>query len=355
MQTYDMNPQRLGRFKGEILKHAEPMEMLCKMGRAVKYPRNNSDTYTARRYLPYGATSASATSQNTFFQNGTGDRGNAIVQAHQTQEGVTPLPDSISSVDVTVVIQEYAFLYGFTNKTFDFYEDDIPKEINKQIGERVTFVSEMIAYGVLRSCTNVYYGGAGTTIATVNGPVSLGQLQRIVENLRDNHAKMVTSQVSASALFGTEPIAAGYLVYCSTRLAADIRKMAGYTPIEKYASVKPMPGELGKVEEFRFIGHPDLPGLQDAGAAVGATDCRSTTGVNLDVYPMIVVGEDAWSRVSVRGKDALKPTYLPPGVASKSDQFGQRGYAGTLWYSGMMIENHGWMALLYVAVKNHVL
>jgi len=352
VQTYAMTPQRIGRMKGAILKHAEPGEMLAKQGKQVKFNKNQSDTYVARRYLPYGSTSASATSQNTFFQNADGDRGNLIAQAHQTQEGVTPLPDSIAAIDITVVMQQYACLYGFTDKTFDFYEDDIPEQMTKQIGERVTFVTEMILYGILRSCTNAYYGGTGTTIATVNGACTVGQVRRIVENLRANHAKTVTSMLSASALYGTEPVAAGYLVFCHTNLASDIRNMAGYTPIEKYASMKPLPGELGKVEEFRFIGHPDLPSLQNAGAAVGATDCRSTTGTLIDVYPMIVVAEDAWSQVSVRGKDSLKPSYLPTGVASKSDVFGQRGYAGTIWYKAGMIENHGWMAVLYVGSRN---
>ena len=55
------------------------------------------------KFLPYGATSSSP---NIFFANGTGDRGNAIVQAHLTSEGVTPTPDSITPFDVTEVVQQ---------------------------------------------------------------------------------------------------------------------------------------------------------------------------------------------------------------------------------------------------------
>ena len=55
-QNYSLTPGRLEKFKGEILKHAVPREILNSMGRQVPMPRNNSKNYVARRWLPYGAT-----------------------------------------------------------------------------------------------------------------------------------------------------------------------------------------------------------------------------------------------------------------------------------------------------------
>src|ERR1044072_3380129 len=109
MQTFALTPGRINKFKGQILAHAVPVEVLGRAGRQVQMPKNNSDTYVARRWLPYGATATSASTQNQFFQNGNGDRGAAIVQAHQTQEGVTPAPDSIVPLDITVGMQQYSF------------------------------------------------------------------------------------------------------------------------------------------------------------------------------------------------------------------------------------------------------
>ena len=105
MQTFALTPGRINKFKGQILKHAVPVEVLAKGGRQVKFPKNNSDTYVARRWVPYGATSASP---NQFFANGTGDRGNSLVSAHLTQEGVTVLPESITPMDISVVMQQYS-------------------------------------------------------------------------------------------------------------------------------------------------------------------------------------------------------------------------------------------------------
>lgn len=349
MQAYSTSAQRIGKFKGEILAHAIPKEVLAKMGRQERrLPKNASDTYVSRRWLPYGATSANANTMNQFFANGTGDRGNAIVQAHLTQEGVTPTPDSMTPVDVTVVIQEYSCLYGWTNKTADLYEDDIPAQMKIQVGERVTLVNEMIVYGELKTCTNVYYGGTGTSLATVNGKITLNLIRKIVQNLQANHAMSVSRVLAASPKYGTNAVAEGYFVYVHTDLEPDIRDLPGFTPTELYASGTPMPGEIGKCERFRFIGHPDLPARQDAGAAIGATGLYSTTGTSIDVYQSIVVGQDAWSQLAVRGLGSLEPTFLPTGQKTKSDPFGQRGYAGTKWWKACKVENNGWMAVLNV-------
>ena len=352
MHNFALTPARLGKFKGDILAHAMPQEVLGRAGRQVRLPKNSSDTYVGRRFLPFGATATDKNTINRFFQDANGDRAAQIANQHLVTEGVTPAPDSIVPQDTTVVMQQYSCLYGFTDKTFDLYEDDIPGEMVKQVGERTTFVNEMIAYGGLKACTNQYYGGTGTTLATTNGALSLGLIRKIVQNLQANHAKPVTTVLAASGKYATDPVAAGYLVYCHTDLEPDIRDLPGFVPTEKYASGTPMENEVGKCERFRFITSADFPSVQNGGAAIGATNLYSTTGTSLDVYPFIVTGQDAWSQIAVRGIDAVDPTYLPPGEKSKSDPHGQRGYAGAKWYKAIFLENNGWMAVGNVGRKN---
>lgn len=350
IQTFALTQGRLNKFKGEILKHAVPQEVLGKGGRQVKMPKNSSDTYVARRFVPYGATAANP---NVFFQNATGDRSSTLTQAHLVQEGITPTPDSIVPQDISVVMQQYSCLYGFTDKTYDLYEDDIPEAMKQQIGERVALVNEQIVYGALKAGTNQFYGGTGTSRATVNGSLNLNLLRKIAKSLQANHGKPVTSVLKASGNFGTDAVAAGYIVYCSTDLEPDIRDLGGFVPAEKYASGTPMPNEIGKVERFRFVTSPDLPSLQDAATSVTASTygLASTTGTYPDVYQFIVAAQDAWSQIAVRGKESLDPTFLPPGQKSKSDPHGQRGYAGTIWWKAVMIENNGWLAIGNVAAR----
>lgn len=349
--NYTTAAQRIGKFKGGIIGHAIPMERLNRQGRAIKMPQNTGDTIIERRWLPYGATATNGNTQNRFFADGNGDRANAIVVAHQTAEGITNMPDNIIPVDVQCVMVEYSCLYSWTDKVEVAYEDDIPEQMKKQIGERITFVNELIVYGVLKAGTNQYYGGTGTSIATVNGKVSLPLLRKITKNLKANHTKEVTSMLKPSALYGTDSVRMGYVVFAHTDNQPDIEDLPGYTGIEKYASGKPMDGEIGKCAEFRFILHPDLPPIQNGGAAVGATGLAATTA-NIDVYPIIILGEEAFAQVAFRGMQAMDTTYLSAKEKSKSDPHGQRGYAGAKWWKQVMRENEGWMAVLNVGVTS---
>lgn len=353
IQSFSLSPGRINRFKGRILKAAEPRECLSRGGRQVRFDKNSSDTYVARRWVPYGATTSNP---NVFFSNGTGDRAAAMVQANQTQEGVTSLPESIVPMDVTVVMQQFNCLYGFTDKTFNLYEDDVPQAMVDQIGTRVTLIKEMVNYGALKASTNQFYGGTGTSRTTVNGKITLPLLRRIAKSLMANHAIEVTKVLKASPDYGTDAVSGGFIVYLSTDLESDVRDLPNFVPSEKYASGKPMANEIGKCERFRFVTSPDLIGYQDAATSVTAStySLASTTGTNPDVYPFIVVADEAWSQVAVRGMDSLDPTWLPPGMKDKSDPQGQRGYAGTKWWQATMVENNGWMAVGNVATSNLV-
>jgi N4-gp56 family major capsid protein len=354
MQGYALQAARIGKFKGKILKRAIPREILARGGRQEQMPRNNSDTYVARRWLPYGATATDANSINRFVQTGSGDRTNAVVQAHQTSEGVTPPPDSIVPQDYTVVMQQYSCLYGFTDKTYKFYEDNVPQEMAKQVADRMTLVNEYIVYGALRGSTNQFYGGTGTSRSTVNGPISLPLLRRVASGLVGNHAQPVTKMLKAGPNFGTSAVFDAFNVYIPYQLEGDVRDLPNFTSVEQYSdSSQAQPYEIGKCERFRFIVHPDIVPIQDAGASVASTASQyvSTTGTSIDVFQPVVVAEDAFSQIALRGEDSSKPTLLLPDDASKADPLGQRGYCGASWWKAVLVENPGWMAVLNVAMR----
>lgn len=341
LHGYDTQTARIDKFKGRLLKRAQAVEVTSRFGRQVQMPKNNSDTYIARRWLPHGGTTGNP---NTFFNNVTGDRAAAYANAHLATEGVTATPETITPVDYPVVIQQYTCLYGYTDKTYNLYEDDVPAEMIKLVGERVTLVNEMVNYGVLKATTNQYYGGSGTSVATVDGAITLSMIRDMVRGLQAEHCGMVTSVLKASPNYATEAVAGGYVALVSTDLEPDVRDLAGFVPAEKYASGTPMKNELGKVERVRFISTPDFPARLDAGASVGATGLYSTSASNIDVYQFIVMGEDAWSQIAVRGLDSMDPTHLPPGRKDKSDPNGQRGYVGCAWWKAALVENDGWLA-----------
>ena len=345
MSTFTSNnpAPRVGKIKGEILAHAVGLEVLSIVGQQKPMPRNQGDTVIFRRYLPYGA---SATNQNT--QN----RPMVDVASHELTEGQNPAADTLQKVDVPVPIKEFGCLYELTNRTVDLYEDDVPMEMKKQCGERIGLLREMVTYGAVKACTNVFYAGSATSRDTVASKITLAVLRKASRNLQANHAKRVTGILAPSVNIGTNAVEASYLVFVHSDAEADIRDLAGFTPVAEYGSRKTVsPYELGSVENFRFVTSPELAAYNNAGALVASTGLLAST-TNVDVYPFIITGEDAWGQLALRGASALDPTYIPPGQKDKTDPLGLRGYVGARFYMNAMVLNDGWMAVIEAGVSD---
>jgi N4-gp56 family major capsid protein len=336
-QTYSTAAGRINEVKGEILAHAVQVEVLALGCKMKQMPTKAGDNVTYRRFIPFGAATTNANTEN---------RPAAVASAHITQEGVTPTADTLTPVDVNVVQQQYACLYAYTDKTAELYEDDIPEEMKIQTGERMGLVREMVRYGAMKAATNVIYSG-GTTRATVDEAITLNGLRRMTRILKLNHAKKKRRILAPSGNYNTFAIEAAYCVFVSTDAESDIRDLPNFITVADYGSRNPISEEeLGSCEEFRFVTSPELTAYADSGAAVGSTGLTSTTGTSVDVYPFIVMGEDAVYDVALRGLNSMDVVHIPHNNNDKSDPLNQRGYVGAKFYSAVSVVNGGWMGVI---------
>ena len=358
MAAQNMGSQaaRIGKWKGEILARAIPCEVLQLAGMQKQMPKNVSDTVVYRRWVPYNA---SVGNPNILIQSGgavveteAANRVTTTLTNNLLAEGTTPTPDSMVAQDITAVLKQYGCLYSYTDQVADLYEDDIADAMKTQVAERMALVRELELYSKVRANTNRFFGGTGTTIVTVNGKITAKLLRKMQRSLAANHAKKPTSILAATPLIGTKPIEASYLVFCSTDIDADLRDATvfpGYTPVAQYGSRKPIhENEMGSFEQFRFIGSPELVPLQNAGVVIGATACVSTGGTNIDVYPLIVVGQEAYGTVALRGSKSFDLSVIPVGNKDSADPLGQRGYMGAKFYAVSVLLNQQWCATAFV-------
>lgn len=354
IQSLNSPAQRRGIILGKMLKRAYPVISLGTIGINDDFQRNQGETVKYRRVLPKGATT---TQPNRFFQDLTvTDRTQAYVATHLASEGVTPTAETVSVQDISATVVQYAVLYGYTDKMFDLGEDDFPAEMVKLTGERQGLVMEMALFGVLKACTNRFYGGTGTTRAAVNGTISLTGLRKIARSLSANHATTISRMMKrgAAGMYGTAPVGRCYPVWVSTDLMPDLRELPGFLPVEQYGAGDKfaVDNEVGKCEEFRFIASPELVAIQDSGAAVaGAVPAlQSLTGTYADTYQVIVGSEDAWGHIGVN-KDSMEVTSMSPKDKDKNDPLGQRGYVGCKFYYHAVILNNLQMAVYEVATR----
>jgi N4-gp56 family major capsid protein len=358
-QTYASQTPRIGKWKGEILARAIPCEVLQLQAVPKSMPKNVSDTVVYRRWVPYNATVANPNKlipDAIAAETEAANRVDAMVTANLLTEGTTPVPDSLVAQDITVILRQLGCLYSFSDKVADLYEDDLSDALKTQVAERMTLIRELDLYIKLRGGTNRFYGGIGTSVATVDGKITPKMLRKIARAMNVNHAKKPTEILSASPNIGTVPIEAAYIVFCSGDVDADLRDTVvfpGYTPVAEYGSRKPLhENELGSFEQFRFIYSPELVALQGAGVAVGTTGLLSTVGAKVDVYPILVVAKEAYGNVALRGSKSFDLSVIPVGNKDSADPLGQRGYVGSKFYSGPVILNQQWMAVAFVGVSD---
>ena len=341
IQTYATPAGRVNEIKGEMLKMAEPLEVLALGCNMKRMPQKIGDNISYRARIPTGGATTNANTIN---------RWSITTAAHQVQEGVTPTAETLSYRDVNVQIAQYAALYSYSDKVELFYEDDVPQDQMMQTAERMPLVREMIRWGVMKASTTVQYSG-GTTRATVDEKITYNGLSLMARTLLANHGKMKTKILAPGPAYDTSAIEAGFLVFCHTDCEHDIRQLQDFVPVAKYANRSPInEHELGSVGRFRFIVSPELTSYADAGAAVGSTLLFSTTGTNLDVYPMVICAEDAVYDVALN--DNFDVTHIPAKQKTKEDPFGQRGYVGASFWSAALVVNNGWIGVIEVGVTD---
>jgi len=339
--NYTTPAGRINEVKGEMLKMTEPVEVLqlgCEM---KKMPRNKGDNITYRGTIPTGGSTTSAKTIN---------RWSVTAASYQVSEGVTPPAQAVDYRDVAVTIAEYAVLFSYTNKVALLHEDDIPADQVKQTAQLMGLVREMVRYGVMKAATTVQYSG-GTTRATVDEAITYNGLSLLSRTLLGNGAHMKTSILAPGPAYDTSAIEAGFIVFCHTDCEHDIRRLQDFVPTAKYANRSIInENELGSVGRFRFIVSKELSAYADAGASIGTTGLYSTSGTSLDVYPMIVCGEDAVFDIALNAN--FEPFHLPASQRTKDDPVGQRGYVGASFWSAAVVVNNGHMGVIEVGITS---
>lgn len=329
-----------------MLEHAQPITVLGDFGTQREMPMNSTDTLVFRRTLPFGASTVGTTVEGSSRYVGTPQ---ITASNFVLAEGVTPNSNTISFQDVSVTLQQYGVLFKYSSKVEQLYEDDIPGEMVKLTGETMAEVMELVRYGVLKAGSTVIYAN-GTTRAGINTAISLNAIRKAARTLESNRCRRVTSRLAPGVNFGTRAVQPAYVVFCHTDAVADIRNLPGFTRVEEYGSFKPIHDrEIGACEDFRFISSPLLTSFAGAGSAT-LNGMLSVGAANVDVYPFIVIGEDAWGQVALKGMQAIKPVVLKASQTNHANPLGQFGYVGaSTWFATVRL-NDAWMARIEAGV-----
>lgn len=323
-----------------MLKRAMPYLHLEKFGQTYPLPTNSTQTAKFRRYFLSGAGGSAGTSTpgSAFY---------IPVATTPLVEGVTPAGSRLANQDYTVTLSQYGDYITITDVVMDTHTDPVLQQATDILGEQAAITVETLRFNVLKAGTNVFYannvGGRSSIVASI----AIADQRRVTTGLNRQNAKKITQVVASTADYNTKSVEAAYMAVCHPDLETDIRTMTGFKPVADYGPhTSPFEGEIGSVEQVRYLTSTVIAPWEGEGGAVGSTGLRSTGG-NIDVYPILYFGRDAFGIVPLKGKSSMTPMVVNPKPAA-GDPLAQRGTVGWKLYTSTVILQEAFMARLEV-------
>lgn len=311
----------------KMLEHARPILVLEKFAKTQPLPANKGLTLKWRRPVPLDVSPVALT------------------------EGVTPAPSAFEYDDVTTSISQYGGWIGFTDVLADTHEDPNIQTMAELVGEAAAVTKEMIIWNTLRGGTNVIYSGVATTRATVAATITEDELRQAQKELKLAHGKHITRMLNASQNVATEPVAPAFVALGNTALEPDLRDLSGFVPREKYSNVSLLSEyEIGKFEDIRFILTPLLGSFSGAGST--SITGVENNGTNVDVFPLVILAQDAFATTALRGMNSVAVKVKNPEMGRDyNDPLGQRGFVSwKMWFAVTRL-NESWMTRIETAAS----
>lgn len=324
----DISPRTAAFAATEMLSRALPQLCAARFGQQVAIPKHRTNSVKLRRYNAFAPTTSPLV------------------------EGVTPNAEQMVHTDVFAQLQQYGRRTTLTDVIQDTHEDNVLAEYSQVMGELAGQTMEMVIFNAIRAGTNVLFPGSVTARTGVNAAVDATILQRAIRQLKRQNAQMVTSMLQGTDKVGTMPIRAAFIAFCHPDLENDLEAVPGYKTLAEYSQIKPVSeNEVGAYRYIRFLTStlyvPWLAATAGTSTSFLSNGAKPASAAASDVYPIIVVGKDAYGTVSLAGSTSITPMVVNP-KPSDSDPMAQRGHISFKFYATAVILNDAWMVRLEV-------
>lgn len=260
--------------------------------------------------------------------------------------------------------QNYGYYAEYTEDSVNFDTDEqLMQHVNREMLKGANEVTEaLLQIDLLNNAGITKYAGVATQASEI-GKTSLVTFQDLVNlttDLDNNRTPKDTKINTGSVKVDTKTINAARLLYIGSELKNTLRKMTdffenpAFIGVQHYADgTKPLKGEIGTIDEFRIIVVPEMFKWAGAGAAGVASDGVHVTGGKVDVFPMLVIGDQSFTTIGFQS-DAksvkFKIIHKKPGEnVGPHDPYGKLGFMSIQWWYGFMVIRPERIALIKTA------
>lgn len=244
--------------------------------------------------------------------------------------GVTPSSTSLSVTDISATLSQYGNVIETSDELLDTTEDMYENEITSLLAENAGQSLDQIARDILVTGSSIQYASTATTRATVSSTMklNLSEIREVVRTLKANNARKITSMINPSTGIDTIPVNSCFVALVHPNTTYDLKQDSAFVPVENYPNqADVMPGEVGKMDEVRFVETTYAKVFTAAGAA------------GIDVYATLVFAADAYGVSRLSGR-AMQRISKPLGSAGTADALDQRATESwKAWFTTVILQD----------------
>lgn len=319
------NPQYA--LRKEVLESARTYEVLDMMYEKFTMPKNANGYFGCRRYLT------------------------PVADATPAPEGTNKEARSPIYEDFSTPMLRYTERYQVSRQTDDLIPFDVVKSCKTEISKLVVLDRELVRWNAGVTLPNKAYNSPSiSSIPTVNGPVTASRLQVITRSMISAKASYYGKIEPGSNKEGTAPTQACFYAVAHTDTMPDWDALPGFQQVAYSPTGKPKHiTHYGNYKNLAVFLSPDALYLPGGGAA---TTTMLATGGNANVYPILIIGENAMGSVSLEGAGKEGFGNLSVKVLDQPDKYDPTNAwtdVVSTWYDAALPITSVWGWVLYVA------
>lgn len=370
-----VGPQiRVDHYHKTALIEARKKQYFSQLGNTVGLPKHMGKKIKRFHYLPIlddgnvnnqGLDAAGASYANGNLYGSSKDVG-AIPSKMPvlTENGGRVNRVGVTRVAIESTLQRYGFFTEYTDESMDF-DTDAEREghlSREMINAAAEMSEDLVQLDLVQGAGLIRYAGAATSNATITPStiVTYNDFVRLSVDLDNNRTPKQTKVITGTRLVDTKTVAGARVMYVGSEMVVTLKSLKdnfdnpAFIPVQHYAAgTTVLEGEIGAIDQFRIIVVPEM--MKWAGAGGTADGSTYQTGSNVDVLPMLVVGDGSFSTVGFQiggdGKAKFNIIHKKPGkaIADATNPYGTKGFMSIQWFYGTLIERSERIALIKTA------
>jgi N4-gp56 family major capsid protein len=271
-------------------------------------------------------------------------------------------------------IEQFGFFTEYTEDTLMF---DTDAELMMHITTEMMHAAVEVTEDLLQKDLLFYAESAGTVklggTATSKGALTEAVADRLEYDdfvnlsieLDLNRTPKHTTIITGSRMFDTRTVNSARFMYVPPEAVPFLESLEDYHGNKAMIEVRhyegqttTMNGEVGTIGSFRIIANPEMMYYPDAGTGgVGAGISKTDGGLQPNVYPFLVVGEDSFSTIGFMSDGKKRNTKftihnLRPGADSvtRENPYGNMGLMSIRWWYGFLLKRPERLAVAFTTL-----